>query len=529
MKKYVFSAFVMCFLCMAGKAYAEAAYCRVTSCPDGGIDSCTIPSEGVSSHTYCREYIRATVGGRECYSCDSNDYGIGTDQCPYKKWVGQADATGNLVGIYECVDVAGAWDLWRPAGSAHLCSNSPLKNSDPQGNSNKYYLLEGSKSEATDTGGDHVVIPAGHNSCVYYVCKEGYAPSADKTSCVVTNGGCPKASGQNAVTGEVRIAECELYFGKTGGLVSLDHVIIGDPYKCQGTCTASGWDITLKGDNSCNSADYVADASKKKCVESQASIDRRNRQARDRRNAENQRNADACTQTGGQWANNRCVCDAAAHLEPLVQNKTCKCMSGYDFENGRCVITNAQARKEACERSSEATWNEITKTCVCNNPDPTFTFNYNTLRCEQDPRYIACIGASNTEWVNGGCHCTKTGYEWNGTKCVEGEDLVHQREENARKQRIAGVRANITSAAKKLDDIMSGLKVSVWKTSEGTFNTSRLASDSIAGVVLGTAGGLITSHLVKKGQVKAGFEDIQCTVGGQKVADWGDEFTVGIQ
>ena len=76
-----------------------------------------------------------------------------------------------------------------------------------------------------------------------------------------------------------------------------------------------------------------------------------------------------------------------------------------------------------------------------------------------------------------------------------------------------------------LDD----MGLSVWRTAEGNFNGARLASDSIAGVVLGTAGGLITSHLVKKGQIKNGFEDIQCTIGGQKVADWGDEFTVGIR
>ena len=71
--------------------------------------------------------------------------------------------------------------------------------------------------------------------------------------------------------------------------------------------------------------------------------------------------------------------------------------------------------------------------------------------------------------------------------------------------------------------------LSVWKTAEGNFNGARLASDSIAGVVLGTAGGLITSNVVKKSQVKTGFENIQCTIGGQKVADWHDEFTVGIK
>ena len=73
------------------------------------------------------------------------------------------------------------------------------------------------------------------------------------------------------------------------------------------------------------------------------------------------------------------------------------------------------------------------------------------------------------------------------------------------------------------------LKQTVWRDEEGKFNVKRLASDSIAGVVLGTAGGLITSKLVKKNQIKTGFEDIQCTIGGQRVADWHDEFTVGIQ
>ena len=87
----------------------------------------------------------------------------------------------------------------------------------------------------------------------------------------------------------------------------------------------------------------------------------------------------------------------------------------------------------------------------------------------------------------------------------------------------------IDSAIATMDRIQSGMKVTVWRDEEGKFNTSRLLSDSIAGVVLGTAGGLITSSVVKKNQVEDGFEDLQCTVGGQAVAGWGDEFRVGIQ
>ncbi len=76
---------------------------------------------------------------------------------------------------------------------------------------------------------------------------------------------------------------------------------------------------------------------------------------------------------------------------------------------------------------------------------------------------------------------------------------------------------------------LSGMKRSAWKTTDGKFNTARLASDSVAGVVLGTAGGLITSHLVKKSQLKKGMEDIKCAIGGQEVASYGDDFTVGVR
>lgn len=87
----------------------------------------------------------------------------------------------------------------------------------------------------------------------------------------------------------------------------------------------------------------------------------------------------------------------------------------------------------------------------------------------------------------------------------------------------------IDHATSQLDAITSGFKISVWKDKDGKFNTARLASDSIAGVVLGTTGGLITSSIVKKNQVENGFEDIKCVIGGQSVANWGDQFRVGIQ
>lgn len=81
----------------------------------------------------------------------------------------------------------------------------------------------------------------------------------------------------------------------------------------------------------------------------------------------------------------------------------------------------------------------------------------------------------------------------------------------------------------KIDAFLASLGLTVWRDADGKFNTARLASDSIAAVVLGTAGGIITSKLVKKSQIKKGFEDLNCSIGGQRVSDFGDEFTVGLQ
>ncbi|MDR2412738.1 MAG: hypothetical protein LBD50_00820, partial [Rickettsiales bacterium] len=93
-----------------------------------------------------------------------------------------------------------------------------------------------------------------------------------------------------------------------------------------------------------------------------------------------------------------------------------------------------------------------------------------------------------------------------------------EKEEAALKVKIDDSIATIKSAYKNIQDIQTGFDSSVWKDAEGKFNTSRLISDSVAGVVLGTAGGLITSNVIKKNQVKGGFEDISCSVGGQVVA-----------
>ena len=76
---------------------------------------------------------------------------------------------------------------------------------------------------------------------------------------------------------------------------------------------------------------------------------------------------------------------------------------------------------------------------------------------------------------------------------------------------------------------MSEANRNVWRDEDGQFNTARLASDATAGVVLGTVGGIVSAKIIKKKQLEKGFDVLHCTVGGQKMADYGDTFQVSYQ
>lgn len=91
--------------------------------------------------------------------------------------------------------------------------------------------------------------------------------------------------------------------------------------------------------------------------------------------------------------------------------------------------------------------------------------------------------------------------------------------------------AEVESAKSTLSAFFSAAQsnASVWKDSEGKFNKARLASDLTAGVVLGSVGGVVSGVVIKKKQVQKGFEALHCAVGGQTIADWGDEFNVGLR
>ena len=128
------------------------------------------------------------------------------------------------------------------------------------------------------------------------------------------------------------------------------------------------------------------------------------------------------------------------------------------------------------------------------------------------------------------CRCTvvaETVERGDKCVCVDGNKEIKNGKCEYTAEYIAKMESELDMKYASLSATIGGLEKSVWRDEEGNFNTARLASDSIAGVVLGTVGGIVTSNLVKKAQVKKGFEDIGCYIGGQSVAGYGDEFTVG--
>ncbi len=115
-------------------------------------------------------------------------------------------------------------------------------------------------------------------------------------------------------------------------------------------------------------------------------------------------------------------------------------------------------------------------------------------------------------------------------KLLKYMDVVVLNLSGAESSALIGITANIniSQSTSYIDQYYAKIKSemdaqrNVWRDADGNFNTARLASDSIAGVVLGTAGGIITANVVKKNQLKKGFEDIKCAIAGQNVASFGD-------
>ena len=263
--------------------------------------------------------------------------------------------------------------------------------------------------------------------------------------------------------------------------------------------------------------------------------------------------------------------------------KTCNCgdKQKWDKKTYSCTAKgktceelhpNASAERLACCRAGGATtWSgsETSGTCSCKygkewtytqgartgqcvdknvsvvpgeESDCYYTFNVD-INCSNGTKYTAGERVKLTKEQAaqfGGCDAT-------AARIQSVEDIIEKTKKEYKAaanlmllicgSSSASVQPNGPSAT-ELSDATSTLEsfvsrasseASVWKDADGNFNTARLASDLTAGVVLGTVGGVVSGVVIKKKQVEKGFDALHCTVGGQKVADWGDTFKVGLQ
>ncbi len=274
--------------------------------------------------------------------------------------------------------------------------------------------------------------------------------------------------------------------------------------------------------------------------------------ARNRMDSYNQLKTD-CENWGGNWfpaeytadsdwRNWRCNCVGSGTTNATDVSCVCNELAGYELTTTqppyRCELTDLETRKKNCEDTPNATWSDDdvvhdsrTGHCQCDNSNQIYV--YASKRCI-DNNAVATIcalipGARLS--LNGTCLCEATHYPPVNGNCpsATSSPVSHGRGGRVPNTDLLNIKKEISDISKELKEISNKFGRSRWKTAHGNFNGARLASDSIAGVVLGTVGGVVTSNIIKKNQVKGGFEDINCAVGGQHVADYGDQFRVGIR
>ena len=451
--------------------------CVVTTCPD----NLTEIGEG-------QRFIYANSGGGgQCYSCNSSKYNNSDEECELDAIVGQKNPVGRYVSLYRCTQKNIRKGKWYNFNPKFLCDNSPVNRETS--NTETYYLTEGSNKSEPVALGDHTMVKAGNSACVYYVCKGDLVPNADKSDCIV----------------DTRESVCVNSGGTyAGGVCSCN---AGKKLKQNADKTAC----------ECVSADYEYKPASKKCEETEASKQRK-------RKEQQKSSQQKCVASGGVWHGDNGGCECKVEKYLVVKGLVCECKNGFERDNvtNECKITDLTERKNKCDAASAsgAYWDN--GECRCRDIRKDFVGG----ECTEKADIQKCNKIKGAEWSDSlGCVCEDSEnmeFNKNMTECVEKAELREKRD-------AAALIARVKETHQKLQKRQAGMKVSVWKDAEGNFNTARLVSDSVAGVVLGTAGGLITSSVVKKNQVENGFEDLKCTVGGQIVADWGDQFRVGIQ
>lgn len=242
----------------------------------------------------------------------------------------------------------------------------------------------------------------------------------------------------------------------------------------------------------------------------------------------------------------RCA-DSDAHLDEnykvCVKGNFYACNTDADCLRGRTPVKPSHSKAWRCVNQKYDV-----KVCAATECDDGWHVKQGYGFCEQDAQesdtppdeitseaqssdiqIIPRQECSEPEYMDVNCNCVVPGTWKQGNRCVctDSNKEIRNGKCEYTAAYINKITSDIESIYNDIKSLTAGFGVSVWHDAEGKFNTARLASDSIAGVVLGTVGGVVTSRLVKKAQVKQGFEDIGCHIGGQSIANYGDEFMVG--
>ena len=488
MRKLVFGILVVFGATLTHTASYAKKECRVTACSwggDKGYENNILSTDGTVG--------RAAVNKGQCYRCNWG----GSEECAEGTVVAikHPDYNTNyrINAFFICDDSGEANDDWMEFNPVATCEDSEVPSTAH--NTEKFYAIEGTRTGAVrSSSGDSLVLGSGNDGCVMYKCQRGYEPNESHTECILSD--------------------------------SISCVNSGGTWANNACTCSSAKNLKPKANGAgceCISTDYSFNTTTMQCEKTKAARDRDNQHERDR---QNQNKKTACENSGGVWAKNACTCDAAKNLK--TEGGVCVCTDSVNYKpapDGKsCVLTDRATLQRECEAgaSTGAYW-DVVNGCLCTNPQHIWRAG----KCSLNPLIENCNLISGANWVNGSCVCIVAGkvVDKSQMKCVDSPETVAANL-NAALQKS---RNEISSASRKISSIKESFKKTVWKDEDGDFNTTRLASDSIAAVVLGTAGGLITSNVIKKNQVANGFEDINCTVGGQKVAGWGEQFRVGIQ
>jgi hypothetical protein len=214
--------------------------------------------------------------------------------------------------------------------------------------------------------------------------------------------------------------------------------------------------------------------------------------------------------TNAEWNGTYCVCKDSVNAA-MGSDGICKCKDNdKEYKGGNCVLKEEDnGGNPGTVKCGTGAKDNGSGACVCKDLQNATMGNDNSCSCND--------ATNATMDADGICKCNDDNKKYKDGKCVYTDGYKKTLTES------------IDSIAATLDETARTFESSKWRNADGKFNTARLASDSIAAVVLGTTGGLISSKVIKKKQVEEGFEDIRCTIGSQEVAEWGDEFQVGIQ